>query len=64
MAKKKTGPKSDAVPPSAVVPAVPMPPPDDPLKRQQETEPSSERAKQMAEARVAAMRKMGRIKDK
>jgi hypothetical protein len=59
--KKDARPK--AAPPSAVVPAVPMPPPDDPLKRQRESEPSPERAKEMAEARLEALRKLGRIKD-
>ena len=62
MAKKKDRlPKP--VSPSAVVPAVPMPPADDPLKRQQENEPSPDRAKQMAEARLEALRRLGRITD-
>jgi hypothetical protein len=62
MAKKKDRPLKSLVP-SAVVPAVPTPPNDDPLKRQQESEPSPDRARQMAEARLEALRKLGRIKD-
>jgi hypothetical protein len=40
-----------------------MPPADDPLKREQDSEPSPDRARQMAEARLKALRKIGRIKD-
>ena len=40
-----------------------QPPPDNPLLRQQETEPTPERAKEMAEARLDAMRKLGLIKE-
>jgi len=59
--RKNRRPKT--LPSSAVVPVVPIPPPDDPLKRQQESEPSPERAREMAEARLEALRKLGRIKD-
>jgi hypothetical protein len=62
MAKKKNR-RTKSLPSSAVVPVVPIPPLDDPLKRQQASEPSPERAKEMAEARVEALRRLGRIKD-
>ena len=39
------------------------PPPDNPLLRQRETEPTPERTKEMAEARLDAMRKLGLIKE-
>ena len=62
MAKKKDR-RTKSQPSSAVVPVVPMPPIDDPLKRQRESEPSPERAKEMAQARLEALRKLGRVKD-
>jgi hypothetical protein len=40
-----------------------QPPPDNPLLRQRGTEPPPERAKEMAEARLEALRKLGRIKE-
>jgi hypothetical protein len=56
MARKKRKPRAK----SAAEPL--QPPPDNPLLRQRETEPTPERAKQMAEARLDAMRKLGLIK--
>ena len=57
MAPKKRKPRAK----SAARPL--QPPPDNPLLRQRETEPTPERAKEMAEARLDAMRKLGLIKD-
>ena len=57
MATKKRKPRAK----SAARPL--QPPPDNPLLRQRGTEPSPERAKEMAEARVEALKKLGLIKD-
>ena len=56
-------PPKKAKPRAKSAPRPPQPPPDNPLLRQRGTEPPPERAKEMAEARLEALRKLGRIKE-
>lgn len=64
MPPKKRKPTSKSAPTPRKPLRVPAkPPPDNPLLRQQGTEPSPERAKEMAQARLDALKKLGLIKE-